>query len=148
MSENILRNLRPISNRTKQELIDDQFIPIDDRTQQELEDEDYLSYESENEDNKVTTEDDFDIDNFDKKTYRPVDNRTLEELIDDQFIPIDDRTQQELEDDHYLCYENESEVENIDLISAWDNKKKLYQNQVQLLNCLQTTTKKLKQETK
>ena len=82
------------------------------------------------------------------RNLRPISNRTKQELIDDQFIPIDDRTQQELEDEDYLSYENESEVENIDLISAWDNKKKLYQNQVQLLNCLQTTTKKLKQETK
>ena len=69
----------------------------------------------------MTIEDDCDIDDFNKKTYRPVDNRTVEELIDDQFIPIDDRTQQELENDDYLSYE--SEIENIDLTSAWDNKK-------------------------
>ena len=49
MSDNILRNLRPVNNRTEQEKIDDQFIPIDDRTQQELEDDDYLSLESEKE---------------------------------------------------------------------------------------------------
>ena len=49
MSDNILRNLRPIDNRTEQGKIDDQFIPIDDRTQQELKDDDYLSLESEKE---------------------------------------------------------------------------------------------------
>ena len=43
MTDNILRNLRPVDNRTEQELIDDQFISIDDRIQQELEDYDYIS---------------------------------------------------------------------------------------------------------
>ena len=58
-SKKILEDIRPIDNRTIQEIIDDQFIPIDDRTQQELRDDDYLSFESENEseDNKVTIED-------------------------------------------------------------------------------------------
>ena len=46
ISDNILRNLRPVNNRTEQELADNQNIPIDDRTQQELEDDDYLSLES------------------------------------------------------------------------------------------------------
>ena len=32
ISNNILRNLRPVDNRKDQELIDDQFTPIDDRT--------------------------------------------------------------------------------------------------------------------
>ena len=71
----------------------------------------------------MTIEDDFDIDDFNKKTYRLVDDRTIEQIIDDQFIPIDDRTQQELEDDDYLSFESETEIENIDLTSAWDNKK-------------------------
>ena len=118
----ILEDLRPVDNRTVQEIIDDQFIPIDDRTQQELKDDDYLSFESENEaeDNKVTIEDDFDIDDFNKKTYQPVDNRTTQEIIDDQFIPTDDRMQQELEDDDYLSFESENEI---DTTSAWDNNK-------------------------
>ena len=47
MSDNILRNLRPVDTRTEQEIIEDQHISIDDRTQQELEDGDYLSFESE-----------------------------------------------------------------------------------------------------
>ena len=47
ISNNILRNLRPVDNRTDQELIDDQFIPIDDRTQQKLEDDDYISLDEE-----------------------------------------------------------------------------------------------------
>ena len=51
---------------------------------------------------------------------RPVDNRTEQELADDQNIPIDDRTQQELEDDNYLSLE--SDVEEIDATSAWDKK--------------------------
>ena len=143
-SKKILEDIRPVDNRMIQEIIDDQFIPIDDRTQQELKDGDYLSFESENEseDNKVTNEDveddfkdnkydfkndkvttikdDFDIDNFNKKTYRPVDNRTFQEIIDDQFILIDDRTQQELEDDDYLSFESENEI---DTTSAWDNNK-------------------------
>ena len=74
-SKKILEDIRPVDNRTIQEIIDDQFIPIDNRTQQELADDDYLSFESENEsdDNRVTTEDvedvvtikdDFDIDDF------------------------------------------------------------------------------------
>ena len=53
MSENVLRNLRPVDTRTEPEKIEDQFIPIDDRTQQELEDDDYLIFESESEDIEV-----------------------------------------------------------------------------------------------
>ena len=64
MSKNILRNFRPVDNRTEQELIEDQFIPIDDRTQQELEVDDYISLEE----------------------------RTEQELKDDDYISIDDRT--------------------------------------------------------
>ena len=82
MSDNILRNLRPVDNRTEQELIDDQFILIDDRTQQELEDDDYIS--------------------------------------------LDERTEQELKDDEYISLESDNEVENIDLTSAWDTKKAHY----------------------
>ena len=53
MSDNILRNLRPVDTRTEQETIEDQFILIDDRIQQELEDDDYLSFESESEDIEI-----------------------------------------------------------------------------------------------
>ena len=56
----------------------------------------------------TTIKDDFDIDNFNKKTYQPVYSRTFQEIIDDQFIRIDDRTQQELEDDDYLSFESEN----------------------------------------
>ena len=55
-----------------------------------------------------------------KKTYRPVDDRIIQEIIDDQFIPIDDRTQQELEDDDHLSSESENEI---DATSVWDNNK-------------------------
>ena len=34
-----------------------------------------------------------------QKNIRPVDDRKIEQLTDDDFISIDDRTQQELEDD-------------------------------------------------
>ena len=57
------------------------------------------------------------------KNLRPVDNRTEQELPDDQNIPIEDRTQHELEDDDYLSLE--SDVEEIDTTSAW-NKKNNY----------------------
>ena len=55
ISDNILRNLRPVGNRTQQELADDQNIPIDDRTQQELEDDSYLSVESDVEEIDATS---------------------------------------------------------------------------------------------
>ena len=61
---------------------------------------------------KVTIKDDFNIDDFNKKTYRPVDDRTIQEIIDDQFILIDDRTQQELADNDYLSFENENESDD------------------------------------
>ena len=57
------------------------------------------------------------------KNLRPVDNRTEQELADDQNILIDDRTKQELEDDDYLSLE--SDIEEIDTTSAWDKKKQL-----------------------
>ena len=53
ISDNILKNLRPVDNRTEQELAHDQNIPLDDRTQQELEDNDYNSLESDA--NKIDT---------------------------------------------------------------------------------------------
>ena len=59
------------------------------------------------------------------RNLRPVDTRTEQETIEDQFIPRDDRTQQELEDDDYHSFESESEdieIENIDTSSAWDDK--------------------------
>ena len=49
ISDNILKNIRPVDNQTVQEIIGDDFTPIDDRRQQELEDDDYKSFESESE---------------------------------------------------------------------------------------------------
>ena len=49
ISDNILRNLRPVDNKTAQEQAEDDFISIDNRTQQELEDDDFLSIASDNE---------------------------------------------------------------------------------------------------
>ena len=43
------------------------------------------------------------------KNLRPRDNRTIQELIDDDFIPLDDRTQQELEDDDYISLESDND---------------------------------------
>ena len=124
MSENILRNIRSVDNRTIQERADDQFIPIDDRTLQELKDDDNICLESDNEtanpeavtlidDNYLSSESDNEIDtpppakpdNILKPTtvtlekineisdnilgnIKPVDNRTKQELIDNQFIPF------------------------------------------------------------
>ena len=48
LSNNILRNLRPVDNRNLQEKVDDDFIPIDDRTQQEREDDDNISLINDN----------------------------------------------------------------------------------------------------
>ena len=73
-------------------------------------------------------------DNILRKIW-PVDNRTVEEKIEDDFIPIDDRTRQELEDDDYNSLESDIETEEIDTItpnlteeeidttSAWDPNK-------------------------
>ena len=80
------------------------------------------------------------------RNLRPVEYRTEQELIDDQFIPIDDRIQQELEDDDYISIDertvqelkdddyislesksdNKIEIEDINLTSAWVEKKNKY----------------------
>ena len=73
-SKDILKNIRPVNDRTTEQIIDDQFILIDDRIQQELEDNDYASYESETDD-AVTVED---VDETDNK---PNDNRPIQEII-------------------------------------------------------------------
>ena len=44
------------------------------------------------------------------RNIRPADNRTVQEIIDDQFILIDDRAQQELED---ISFESENKTEEI-----------------------------------
>ena len=55
------------------------------------------------------------------RNIRPADNRTVQEIIDDQFILIDDRTQQELED---ISFESENKTEEIiDTTTAWNPKK-------------------------
>ena len=57
------------------------------------------------------------------KNIWPVDNRTDQQLANDQFISIDNRRQQELEDDNFLSVSEESEIEEIDTTSAWDQNK-------------------------
>ena len=73
-SKDILKNIRPVNDRTIEQIIDDQFLPIDGRTQQELEDDDFASFESET-DNAVTVED---VDETDNK---PNDNRPIQQII-------------------------------------------------------------------
>ena len=58
-----------------------------------------------------------------QRNIRPVNNRTVQEIIDDDFIPIENRTQQELEDDDYNSLESENEIENIDVRDVWGPKK-------------------------
>ena len=71
ISDNILRNLRLVDNRTEQEKIDDQFILTHNRTQQELEGDKYLSLESDVEIENIDTkleedeESDIEIENID-----------------------------------------------------------------------------------
>ena len=55
MSDNILRNIRPVNNRTVKVKIEDEFVLIDDRTRQELEDDDYNSLESDIEIKEIDT---------------------------------------------------------------------------------------------
>ena len=53
-----------------------------------------------------------------------MENRTKQELIDDQFIPLDDRTYQQLQDDDYLGLESDNDdIIEIDTTSAWDQNK-------------------------
>ena len=174
LSNNILRNLRPVDNRNLQELIDDDFISIDDRTQQEREGDDNISFLSDptpdydsSDDETVTIKDILDQPTISKpsknpfivtvkdvlepptvnqapplptpktldvdinalsdnilKNLPPVDNRNLQNLIEDDFIPIDDRTQQEREDDDNISLAGEAPpIINIDTTSAWDQNK-------------------------
>ena len=165
LSDNVLRNLRPVDNRTIQELIDAEFIPIDDRTPQERAHDDNTSLESENKEvtiedvlepdevetrppfynivppkpNIITVENifkpptappktlDVDInalsDNI-LRNLKPVDNRNLQNLIDDDFIPLDDRTQQEREDSDNISLAGEAPpIITIDTTNAWDQNK-------------------------
>ena len=48
------------------------------------------------------------------RNLRPRDYRTIQELIDDDFIPIDDGTQQELEDDDYISLASDDERVSIE----------------------------------
>ena len=87
MSENILRNLRPVDTRTEPEKIEDQFIPIDGRTQQELEDDDYLSFQSESED--------IEVENIDTTTAWDNINLQLQNLV--QYLNCQSITTKKLE---------------------------------------------------
>ena len=53
-----------------------------------------------------------------------MDNRTKQELIDDQFIPLDDRTYQQLQEGDYLSLESDNNnIIEIDTTNAWDQNK-------------------------
>ena len=58
-----------------------------------------------------------------QKSIRPVEDRTIEQLIDNDFISIDNRTQQELEDDDYIELQSDDNNVDIDLTAAWDPKQ-------------------------
>ena len=105
ISDNILRNLRPVDNRTEQEKIDDQFILTHNRTQQELEGDKYLSLES-----------DVEIENIDTK----------------------------LEEDE----ESDIETENIDTTNAWDPKKPTTAKPGAVINLSTDYNKKIKADNK
>ena len=75
------------------------------------------------------------------RNIRPVDNRTIEELIDYDFIPIDDRTQQELEDDDYNSLESDTEIEEI---LAWDPKQTAITNPDPIVKLSTDYNKKVK----
>ena len=78
------------------------------------------------------------------RNIRSVDNRTVQEIIDDDFIPIDHRTQQELEDDDYNSLESENEIENIDASDAWDPKKTTITNPGLIIKLSTEYNKKVK----
>ena len=78
------------------------------------------------------------------RNIRPVNNRTVQEITDDDFIPIDDRTQQELEDDDYNSLESENEIENIDVSDAWDPKKTTITNPGPIIKLSTEYNKKVK----
>ena len=58
-----------------------------------------------------------------QQNIRPVDDRTIEQLIVNDFISIDKRTQQELEDDEDIELESDNDNVDIDLTAAWDLEK-------------------------
>ena len=117
----------------KQEIIDTDFIDLKSKFDKVS---DVVSEEKKEKEIEDTIENIFDTNNFDdfwweedlfEKTdstatvdaskkilegIRPADNRTIQEIIDDQFITIDNRTQQELADDDYLSFESENESDD------------------------------------
>ena len=78
------------------------------------------------------------------RNIRPVDNRTVQEITDDDFISIDDRTQQELEDDDYNSLESENEIENVDVSDAWGPKKTTITNPGPIIKLSTEYNKKVK----
>ena len=55
------------------------------------------------------------------RNLKPVDDRSIQQLIDDDFIPIDDRTLQQREDDDDITLADYDDI--IDTTSAWDENK-------------------------
>ena len=97
------------------------------------------------------------------RNWRPRDNRTIQELIDDDFIPIEARTQQELEDDDNISLESDNKRVTIEdvfepepnivtikdtikppLVIPPTKIKQLCQSQVLFINFLQIMKKKVK----
>ena len=79
------------------------------------------------------------------KNLQPVDNRNLQNLIDDDFIPIDNRTQQEREDDDNISLAGEAPaIINIDTTSAWDQNKREVTRPVPIIKLSTDFEKKVK----
>ena len=58
------------------------------------------------------------------RNLRPIDDRSIPQLIDDDFISIDNRTLQQREnDDDISLAEDDDDVVLIDATSAWDENK-------------------------
>ena len=55
------------------------------------------------------------------RNLKPVDDRSIQQLIDDDFIPIDDRTLQQRENDDDITLADYDDI--IDTTSAWDENK-------------------------
>ena len=54
------------------------------------------------------------------RNIRPVDNLTIQEIVDDQFIPIDDRTLQELKDDDNISLESDNKTASPEAVTLED----------------------------
>ena len=80
LSDNILRNLRPIDDRSIQQLIDDDFIPMDDRTLQEREDDDNISLADDEDATSAQDQNKTEIEKPYQKPAEKIDGDILDEI--------------------------------------------------------------------